>query len=203
MHQPPSHLANHRHLTRKKQLPHTVHTHVNIILMVISIIITIVLSQSSGFEQYIVHFEPFRPLIAVLAGIFFVITFVAPIGGLVLAILAHHMPLWQLILLSGFGAVCADLTILRSLNTELLEEVEDIVNEFHGKKLIHIIHSKVFRWTLPLLVIFIIVSPLPDSLVVGLLGISRVSTHRFAFLSYFLNSLGIVMAIGIFLLINR
>lgn len=171
--------------------------------MILSIITTIVLSQSPGFEQYIVHVETFRPLIAVLAGIFFVITFIAPMGGLVLAILAHHMPLWQLILLSGLGAVCADLTILRSLNTELLEEIEDIVNEFHGKKLVHIIHSKMFRWTLPLLVIFIIASPLPESLAVGLLGISRISTHRFAFFSYFLNSLGIIAAIGMFLLINR
>ena len=198
----PTHLARHRHLRRPKQ-PHKRHTHINLILCGIGLIVTVWLAQGNGLETALSGLGMYRFVVIAAAGILFVTPFTAPIGGLMLSILAKQTPIWQVIALSGASAVAADMTILHALNTELLEEIEDIFNEFHGRKLIHIFHSKMFRWTLPLLVIFIIATPLPDDLAIGLLGISRVSAHRFVLSSYMLNSLGIIGMIGLFLLIHR
>lgn len=198
----PAHLVHHRHLKTKKQV-HKKHTHINLILCAVGLIVTIFLAQGGWLEGVLLIQGIFRYAIIAAAGILFVTTFTAPVGGLMLAILARQTPIWQLILLSGTSAVLADLTILHALNIELLEEIEDIFNEFHGKKLIHIFQSKMFRWTLPLLVILIIVTPVPDDLAIGLLGMSRVSTHKFVLSSYLLNSLGIIGMIFLFLLIHH
>jgi len=125
------------------------------------------------------------------------------IGSLILIILHDVMPFWELIALAGLGAVIADLTILHVLNDELLEEIEDIINEFHGKTLVHIFHSRAFRWTLPVLAIIIIVTPIPNNLAMGLLGISRLNAHKFALHSYIINSLGLIGMIGLLLLVGH
>ena len=171
--------------------------------MVIGLVLTVFLSQSHAFTGFILSLLPYKSVVAAAAGVLFVTSFTAPIGGLILSQLIPHFQFYQLVLISGITAVIADLAILHFLNEELLEEIEDIFNEFHGKKLSSIFHSRLFRWTLPLLVIFIIATPLPDDLAVGLLGISRVSPHRFAASSYIINTLGILGMISLFLLIHR
>lgn len=200
----PSHLSHHKHLRqRSKKSPAFIHTHINLIAMIASIAITIFLAQSSAFSQFILGLGSYRYPMAFVAGIMFVMTFAAPVGGLILTLLAKQMPFALLVAISGMGAVLADYTILKSLNQEFLEEIEDVLNEFHGKKLIHIFQSPMFRWTLPLLVAFIIISPLPDNLAVGLLGMSRIAPHRFAFSSMLFNTVGIVCMIGLFILIQH
>ena len=171
--------------------------------MVVGIAVTIFLAQSSAFSQFILGLGSYRYPMAFVAGVMFVMTFAAPVGGLILTMLSKQMPFGLLVAVSGIGAVLADFTVLKSLNEELLEEIEDILNEFHGKKLIHILQSPMFRWTLPLLVAFIIISPLPDNLAVGLLGMSRIAPHRFALSSLLFNTLGIVCMIGLFILIQH
>lgn len=197
----PAHLVHHRHLKTKNQRQKK-HTHINLILCAVGLIFTVFLAQRGWLEGILLVPGAYRYAIIAAAGVLFVTTFTAPIGGLMLAILVKQTPIWQVVLLSGVSAVLADLTILHALNIELLEEIEDIFNEFHGKKLIHIFQSKMFRWTLPLLVILIIITPVPDDLAIGLLGISRVSTHKFALSSYLINSIGIIGMIFLFLLIH-
>lgn len=197
----PKHLGHHKH-KKYPSVPPIVHTHLNLISMVVGIGITVFLAQSQAFTDIILGLGMYRYPMAFVAGILFVLSFAAPVGGLILAMLAKQIPFFLLVAISGIGAVLADLTILKSLNEELLEEIEDILNEFHGKKLIHIFQSPVFKWTLPLLVILILVTPFPDEMAIGLLGMSRLATHRFAVSSFLFNSAGIIFMIGLFILIQ-
>lgn len=165
--------------------------------MIIGVIATYIFSQSEWFISMVLHLGNYRYLASVIAGILFVTTFTATTGALMLTILVKLVPWWELVILAGAGAVIADMTILNVVRNDLLEEIEDILNEFHGKKLIHIFHTKAFRWTLPVIGAIIIASPLPDELGVGLLGISKIKPHHFAFLSYVLNTVGILITVTV------
>jgi hypothetical protein len=48
-----------------------------------------------------------------------------------------------------------------------------------------------FAWILPVLGAFIIASPFPDEIGIGLMGISRMKTWQFLLLAFVLNSTGI------------
>ena len=60
----------------------------------------------------------------------------------------------------------------------------------------HLIHTKYFSWTLPVLGAVIIASPLPDEMGVGLMGISKLKTSQFILLSFVLNSIGIFIIVS-------
>lgn len=173
------------------------------LLAVLGIVIAVILGRSPQFAALVLHLGAYSYLGAFVAGILFVCTATTGIGAVMLVILAKQLPILTLCLIAGLGAVLADLVMFHIFKDGLLEELEDIYNELHGRKLSHIFHSKAFRWTLPVLGALIIASPLPDELGVGLMGISKLSIWRFAGLSWILNSIGIFTAVSALFLINR
>ena len=56
-----------------------------------------------------------------------------------------------------------------------------------------LLRSRYIAWTLPIIGVFILASPLPDELGVSLLGISKISEAKFIFISYVSNAVGILM----------
>lgn len=188
----PAHLSRHTHLPYAKHAKK--HTHTNLLLMAGGVLATVTLAQFPAFHAFLNHLNGLGYVGAFIAGALFVGTFTATTGAYILATLTETLNPWELGLVAGLGAVVADLTIFRVVQSGILEELEDIYNEFHGRRLIHILHIKAFRWTLPVLGAIIIASPLPDELGVALMGISRLPTLKFIFLSFILNSLGIFFA---------
>lgn len=192
---PPSHIKHHRHLKQKNFRPKK-HTHTNLIFIGIGIVVTVILAKTPAFTNLLLGLGQYSYVGAVVAGMLFVLTPTATTGALMLAILSKVLPLWALIVLSGVGAMIADIVMLQFVESDLLEEIEDILNQVHGRKLIHIFHTKALRWTLPVLGAVIIASPLPDELGVGLMGITKISPWRFSVLSWVLNSAGIFTAMS-------
>lgn len=166
-------------------------------LVVLGVTVTFFLARAPWFATFITYLSTFRYLTPILAGMLFVTTFTSTTGALMLGMLTQHLPVWHVAPLASIGALIADLTVFTFVKNDLLEEIEDILNEFHGRKLIHMFHSKAFRWTLPVLGAMIIASPLPDELGVSLLGLSKISPGKFAVLSYILNTTGILMSISV------
>ena len=177
------------------------HTHINLLLSGLGIVAAVMLSRSPQFAELMLQLGSYRYLGAFVAGILFVCTATTGIGAVMLVVLAKQLPILTLCLTAGLGAVLADLVMFRVVKDGLLEELEDIYNQLHGRKLSHIFHSKAFRWTLPVLGAIIIASPLPDELGVGLMGISKLSVPRFAVLSWILNSIGIFSAVAVLTLL--
>lgn len=181
---------------------HNKHTHTNLLLMVLGGVVTYLLSQWGGFHVFLNHLDGYGYLGAFVAGALFVGTFTATTGAYILATLTKTLNPWELGLVAGLGAVVADITIFRFVKDGILEELEEIYNELHGRRLVHILHVKTFRWTLPVLGAIIIASPLPDELGVALMGISRLPTWKFVILSFILNSLGIFFTTYAFTLLS-
>lgn len=181
---------------------HKKHTHTNLLLMAFGVLFTVVLTQFPAFHAFLNHLNGLGYIGAFFAGALFVGTFTATTGAYILATLTETLNPWELGLVAGLGAVVADVTIFRFVKDGILEELEDVYNELHGRRLSHIFHIKTFRWTLPVLGALIIASPLPDELGVALMGISKLPTWKFVILSFILNSLGIFFTTYAFTLLS-
>ena len=174
----------------------------NLGLVALGVIVTFILAKTPEFSSLLLSLGHYAYLGAFVSGVLFVCTPTTTIGALMLVILSKELPVLPLCLLAGIGAVIADLAMFHFVRDDLFIELEDIYNGMHGRKLSHIIHSKMFRWTLPVIGAIIIASPLPDELGVGLMGISKLSVWRFSALSWVLNSIGIFSAISAITLIH-
>ncbi|MCL5003706.1 MAG: hypothetical protein M1352_00370 [Patescibacteria group bacterium] len=169
----------------------------NITYLSLSLVLAILLISNDRFHELLLHIGSLGYLGALLGGALFVSTFTVASGTVILMILAESLPPVYVGLIAGLGAVVGDLLIFRSIrNKGLASEIEHFFEYFGGDKISHLVHSKYFSWTLPVIGALIIASPLPDELGVGLMGISKMKTRNFVIFSFILNSLGIILVIS-------
>ncbi|MCL4374781.1 hypothetical protein M1523_02875 [Patescibacteria group bacterium] len=134
---------------------------------------------------------------AFFGGMLFVSTFTVSIGTVILLLLAETLNPMEIGLIAGLGAVFSDYTIFHYIrNRGLVDEIKHFFEYFGGDKISHLLHTKYFSWTLPVLGALIIASPLPDELGVSLMGISRLKPYQFLLLSFILNSIGIFLVVS-------
>ncbi len=165
--------------------------HYNIKLIVIGLVAAIALSRIQGFEAFLFGFGSLGYFGVLIAGALFVSTFTVATGALLLSIFVQEFSLPVVALIAGAGGVVGDMTIFRFVRDDLADELGDLYRRFGTRHLTVLLHSKYFRWTLPVIGAIIIASPLPDELGVSLLGISKMNISQFIFLSFVLNSLGV------------
>ena len=176
--------------------PHAKHRHKNILFVCLGIFAAILLSRNEVFHSALLHLGTFRYLGAFLAGILFVSTFTAPTGILMLLILAQRYTPIEIGLIAGVGAVVSDVLIFHFVRDDLANELEGLYTRFTGSHFRHLLHTKYFRWTLPVVGAIIIASPLPDELGVSLLSISKMKLPQFILTSFCLHSLGIFLVVS-------
>jgi len=167
--------------------------HHNLLLLSFGLIIALAFSQFPPFNKFIEYISQLRYLGAILSGILFTSTFTVATGGLLLINLSNTLNPLALILFGAMGAVIADVLIFHFVKDNISAEVTPIYEKFlahhHLKK---ILHTRYFSWTLPVLGALIIASPLPDELGVSLMGISAMTVGKFAFVSFFSHTIGMI-----------
>lgn len=170
----------------------------NLTYLFISIVITIILFNNANFRFTLLHIGNLGYFGAFIAGMFFVSTFTVSIGMILLLFLAEVLHPIEIGFIAGLGAVLADLTIFHFIRSKgLTDEIIHFFNYFGGNKVRHLLHSKYFSWTLPVLGAIIIASPLPDEFGIGLMGISKLKTYQFILLSFILNTIGIIFVVSV------
>lgn len=166
--------------------------HQNLLFIVLGFIVTIAISQTIFFKQFIQFIEPYSFLSSFIAGMMFASTFTLAGGGLILVHLAATTNLFILIIFGGLGAVFCDVLIFTLFKDKIAKDISPIYDEFITKShLQKILHTRYFAWTLPVLGAFIIASPLPDELGVSLMGITQMKTAQFLFITFASHLLGI------------
>ena len=172
----------------------------NLVVLFISIAIALALWQIESFHEFLLDLGMAGDLGAFIAGILFVWIFTMPTALLILLTLSQSGTLSpiEIGIIAGAGAVLGDLVIFKFVRDGLSSEIEELYQEYGPKHLQHVLNSKYFHWTLPIIGAIMIASPLPDELGVSLLGISKMRSYNFILLSFFLNSLGIytIIALG-------
>ena len=162
---------------------HKINRHVNLILLAVGLGLAWFLRSQD--------FSGFGLAGAFLGGIMFASAFTVASGTIILLSLAHFLPIWQVAVTAGFGAIITNYFIFRFVRDDLSREIKEVYAIFGNRHLTTLLHTKYFHWFMPLLGALIIASPLPDELGVSLLGISKMSQKEFLLLSFALNTLGI------------
>jgi hypothetical protein len=170
----------------------------NLTLFGASIIVGLILLKTPTFRDMIFHLGNFGYIGAFIGGILFISTFTVTIGTALLMLLAESLHPVEIGIIAGLGAVVGDLTIFQYIrNRGFISEIKHIFEYFGGDKIAHLIHTKYFSWTLPVLGAIIIASPLPDEMGVSLMGISKMKTYQFILISFLLNSIGIFLIVSV------
>lgn len=168
----------------------------NLSIFAVSLILAGLLLTAEAFRTILIGVGSWGYVGAFLGGMMFVSTFTIAIGAAVLVVLTGYLSALEIALLAGLGAVLTDFTVFKLVKDGLVKELTILYDHFGGKHLTHILHTKYFSWSLPLIGAAIIASPLPDELGVTLMGLSKMTDYKFLVLSFLLNFLGIFLIVS-------
>ena len=169
----------------------------DIALLVVSVAVAIVLVQSGSVHTILERSQEWKLVSSFIAGIFFVIIFTAAPAAVVLIELSQSYSLFWVALFAALGGLCGDLVIFRFVKTRLSISLLELLKKPTLERWQTIMRLRHWRWLLQLIGAVIIASPLPDELGVALLGLSKMSTARFAVLSFVLNFVGLLVILGV------
>ncbi len=134
---------------------------------------------------------------ALVTGVFFVSLFTVVPASLVLLSLAQEFNPLLIVLSAGFGASIGDLLLFRFFKDGLFDELRSLFKHSRFSRFARIFKTRLFLWLTPLVGAFIIASPFPDEIGIGLLGLSNIRPWQFFALSLVLNSVGIFAIVSI------
>ena len=182
----------------KKNIHKKTYKYKNLTFLLLGIIIAIILFQNDWFHSFLHSLNSFGYLSAYLAGGFFVSTFTAAIGTVMLLFLAEDLNPIYLAIFGALGCVTGDLIIFRFVRNDTLnEEIKELVGKKRVARISKILHSHYFSWMLPVVGAFLIAAPGPDELGISLMGISKLKTIHFIFISFCLNIISMLMILEI------
>lgn len=169
----------------------------NLTMVCLGILVAIWLVRQPDFVNLLHRIGGWGYIGAFFAGMLFASTFTVAIGAVILLIFAETLHPIEIGLVAGLGGMFADLIILKFFKSGLSRELQSLFNYFDPQKHVkHLLHSKYFSWSLPVIGAIVIASPLPDELGVSLMGISRMKRINFMIVSYLLNSAGIFLVVS-------
>lgn len=168
----------------------------NLTILFLGIVFAVFLSRYEPFHNLLLNLGEFGYIGAFIAGLLFVISFTATTGAVILFVLAERLSPIEMGLIAGLGAVVGDLTIFHFVKDNLIEEIKPLYDRFGGNHINHVLHSRYFHWTLPVIGAIIIASPFPDEIGVSLMGISKMKTYQFLIVSFILNFIGIFLIVS-------
>ena len=174
----------------------------NLAILFFGITFSVFLSKYQPFHNFLLSLGELGYLGAFIAGLLFVISFTASTGAVILFVLAKRLSPIEMGLIAGLGAVVGNLIIFRFVKDNLVEEIKPLYERFGGNHINHVLHSKYFHWTLPVIGAIIIASPFPDEIGISLMGISKMKTYQFVIASFILNFIGIFLIVSASLVVK-
>jgi BASS family bile acid:Na+ symporter len=182
-------------LEPRRPLPPTVrHQRRNLLLLVLSIIITIALAISPILNSIVYNISKYPIFASVFSGVLFTSTFTVATGSLLLIKLSQTIHPLVLILFAGLGAALFDFLIFSLIKQHVSSHVSPIYKRLIRLSHLHkISHTHYFAWSIPVLGAVIMASPLPDELAVSLLGVSKLSGRKFLTLALSSHIIGMTL----------
>ena len=170
----------------------------NLTFLFFSIVIGFALYGNKAFSEFLLRLGTFGYLGAFVAGVLFVSSFSVGTGAAILLILAKTLSPLEISIIAGVGGAFGDFTIFRFIRNGIIKELTPIYKQLGGDHLTRILYSKYFKFILPIIGAVIIASPFPDEIGISLIGISKIKTYQFVFLSVVLDIIGIFLFISAF-----
>jgi membrane protein YqaA with SNARE-associated domain len=161
-----------------------------LLLVVLGITFALFLSTNEFFHTFISNLGAFGYIGAFVAGMFFVSTFTVASAVLVLLLLSHQLPTWQVSLIAGLGATLGNYLLFLFIKEKIVGHVKQFAKtrKRHHRHLLFQHHS---HWLLPFAGLIFMATPLPDELGILLLSIFEMRTYQFVLISFTLKTAGI------------
>ena len=156
-----------------------------------SVLVAIYLGENDWFQQFLLNLGEWRYLGAFVSGVLFVSTFTVSTSVILIALLAQEMNPLLIALIGGIGAMIGDLIVFWFLKNNVDEELMLVFGTRGEHYVKAVLRSKYIAWTLPIIGIFIMASPLPDEIGIGLLGMAKISKSALMLISFISNTFGI------------
>jgi hypothetical protein len=169
----------------------------NTALLIVSLIAFFFLAQTPLLDSAITSLGNLGYIGAFIVGIFFVSTFTVAPAAVILFHLAETLHPIEVALLAGLGAMLGDFFIFRFMQDKVFDELRPLFLKLRTPKVKIMFKSPYFAWLLPLFGAFLIASPFPDEVGVGMLGLSKIKRWQFFVLAFTLNAVGIFITISL------
>ncbi|QQG43324.1 MAG: hypothetical protein HYW45_03960 [Candidatus Daviesbacteria bacterium] len=167
----------------------------NTALLVLSLVIFFIFADHPFAKNIISTVGNFGYIGAFIGGILFVSIFTVAPAAVLLFFLADTLNPLLVAIFAGAGAVIGDYLIFRFLRDRVFDELKPLFLSNGGNLLVKLFKTPYFAWFLPLFGAFIIASPFPDEVGIGLLGASKLKNWQFLLLTFLLNTIGIFIVI--------
>ena|SRR3989338_1443355 len=167
----------------------------NTVLLVLSLALFFFFADHPIVKNTISLINGFGYFGAFISGILFVSIFTVAPAAVVLFFLAETLNPLLVAVFAGVGAVLGDYLIFRFLRDRVFDELKPLYLNHGGNFLIKLFKTPYFAWFLPIFGAFIIASPFPDEIGIGLLGASKLKSWQFLLLTFLLNTVGIFIVI--------
>ena len=165
-------------------------------IIAFSVVIAVLIVKTGVLKTILISTQEMRFIGSFVAGMFFVSIFSVAPATVVLAEIAQSNSVFWVAFFGGIGALVGDLIIFRFIKDRFAEDFLQLIKKTRSERLVSIFMLKLFKWLVPFFGALIVASPLPDELGLAMMGLSKMKTSLFIPLSFFLNSLGILI-IGI------
>ncbi len=163
----------------------------NTAMLIVSLVIFFFLAEHPMVDNAIRFIGAFGYLGAFLVGILFVSIFTVAPAGVVLFHLADTLNPLGIALAAGTGGVVGDYLILKYLKDKVFVEIKPLFMNHGGKPLKKLFKTPYFAWSVPIIGAILIMSPFPDEVGLGLMGMSKIKTWQLLALLYLLDVVGI------------
>jgi hypothetical protein len=167
----------------------------NTALLLLSLIIFFFFAEHPAIKNAISFIGNFGYLGAFFVGIMFVSIFTVAPAGVVLFYMADTLNPLGVALAAGAGGVVGDFLILKYLKDRVFLELKPVFMNHGGKPLRKLFKTPYFAWAVPILGAILIMSPFPDEVGLGLLGISKIKEWQLLGMLFLLDVAGVFLIV--------
>jgi hypothetical protein len=167
----------------------------DVFLISLSIAASLLLARSGIIGGLVGVADEYVIIASFLAGLFFTSFFTTAPAVVALGQIALNNNLAIVSVFGALGAVCGDAIIFRFIRDHFVEHARAAFfrSKKPGKRLSHLLSLRFTRWVLFLFAGFLIASPLPDELGIGILNFAKYDFSSFAIFSFLANGVGILL----------
>ena len=169
----------------------------NTTLLVLSLIIFFYFIKSDFIQYFLKTIGGLGYLGSFISGVMFVSVFTIAPASAILFDIAKMLNPFLVAITAGIGAVVGDYILLKYLQDKVFAELKPLFQKTYGPIFKVVFFSPFFAWLIPILGMFIIASPFPDEVGIGLMGLSKIKKWQFILITFVLNSIGIFIVISL------
>jgi hypothetical protein len=180
-------------MLRRSSRSSTLVTH-DIGIVVLSVLVAVIIARTDIIITTLTSTQELQLIGSFVAGMFFTSIFTTAPAMVTLGEIAQVDGLVTTVVLGGLGAVLGDLIIFRFVKDRLSEHITALLRERGVLRRARKVCTTRFCHWLPLFLGGVVLaSPLPDELGVSILGVAKMRPSRFMLMSFFFNSIGILV----------